>query len=164
LFPAPPQLASTAQYETSKKIRLKSTRTKRLHFTSFGVHCLWVCRGSAGRSGGQSLQCSAASGRESGPHVHIRQFKHKGIHPKKRGNLEPKRIAEWRISVVAQEQSRACPSVYLSPFVLREHTVVLFTNLMKMPIVGTKDEQYLGGGLFSATSCVDHRAFRFCGV
>jgi len=55
-------------------------------------------------------------------------------------------------------------SVYLSPFVLREHTLVPFTILMKMPIVGTNDEQYLGGGLFSATSCVDHRAFRFCGV
>lgn len=45
---------------------------------------------------------------------------------------------------------------------LRKQTLVLFTSLMKRPIVGTHDEQYLGGELFDGTPCGDRRTFRFC--
>ena len=47
---------------------------------------------------------------------------------------------------------------------LRVHTLVPFTNLVKLPIVGTHAEQYLGGGLFDGTSCDYRRTFRFCGM
>ena len=49
-------------------------------------------------------------------------------------------------------------SVYLSPPVFSEHTLVLFANLMKMPSVGMNDEPYLGGRLFGGTSCYQNAA------
>jgi len=47
------------------------------------------------------------------------------------------------------ELTHSASGVYLNPSVLREHTLVLFTLLMKLPIVGRHNEQYLEEGLLN---------------